>query len=246
MQVLEAKKSILLIEKPLTVPMSPAIQKPKPKPAPAPEPSKLVKANPVPDLSKAFVPEIKHRVVEPSSFTLPGDVIHSKRRTMIEKKKQEEEKALARQRQFKANPIALPEKVETMFVLIEKVFEPEHSGKMTEPAPFNLNTEKRGAKHKQQFLDQLEKEKEQELKAKEFHAQQLPEAEPFIPARSNKPLTEIQTFKSHLEMRMEERKAFEEEQRRKAEEEAASKAEFEATMKVGFLNLIFLFRRLKK
>lgn len=95
----------------LTVPMSPAIQKPKPKPGPAPEPSKVIKANPLPDMSKAFVPIVEHRVIEPTNFELPGDGIHKKRREEIAQKLEQEENELARQRSFKANPIAIPEKV---------------------------------------------------------------------------------------------------------------------------------------
>lgn len=78
----------------------------------------------------------------------------------------------------------------------------------------------------------MEKEQDLDKKAKTFHANPLPEAGPFVPARSNKPLTEIQPFQSHLDMRMEDRKAYEAEAQEKQQEEEMARLEQEAQRKV--------------
>ena len=87
-----------------------------------------------------------------------------------------------------------------------------------------MNTDQRGALHQQLFQEKLEKIREADSKAKSFHANPLPADEPFIPARSNKPLTEIQSFPSHLDSRMEERKAYEEETKKRLVQEEEIKA----------------------
>ncbi|KAJ3351210.1 Protein tpx2 [Kappamyces sp. JEL0680] len=212
-RVLESRQEIVSVgQSQLTIPMSPAIQKPKPKPEPGPPSPRIIKANPVPNLSNPFVPVVEHRALAPSDFQLPGDVILEKKRKEFLEKAAAEEKELARQRAFKANPIAIP----------EKPFAVTHSGKTTEPAPFSLLTDVRGERHQLSHHEELLQREEEERRAKEFRANPLPAAEPFVPSRSNKPATEIQSFTSHLDLRMEERKAFEEEQLRKKQQEEAS------------------------
>jgi hypothetical protein len=89
---LESKEEIVIPPSELTVPMSPAIQKPKPKAVKVPSPV-TIKANPVPDLSKPFQPKIEHRVLPEPEFSLPGDeILKRKRQELNEKlKKQEQE-----------------------------------------------------------------------------------------------------------------------------------------------------------
>ncbi|KAJ3304301.1 Protein tpx2 [Kappamyces sp. JEL0829] len=212
-KVLESRQEMVSVgQSQLTIPMSPAIQKPKPKPEPGPPSPRIIKANPVPNHSNPFVPVVEHRALAPSDFQLPGDVILEKKRKEFLEKAAAEEKELARQRAFKANPIAIP----------EKPFAVTHSGKTTEPAPFSLLTDVRGERHQLSHHEELLQREEEEKRAKEFRANPLPAAEPFVPSRSNKPATEIQSFTSHLDLRMEERKAFEEEQLRKKQQEEAS------------------------
>lgn len=87
----------------------------------------------------------------------------------------------------------------------------------------------------------MEKEQTCDKKAKQFHANPLPEAEPFIPARSSKPLTEIQPFQSHLDMRMEDRKAFEAEALERQQQEDEARREQEAQKKVFIFSLTSLY-----
>lgn len=103
---------------------------------------------------------------------------------------------------------------------------------MTEPAPFALNTDVRGAMHQEEFADRVHKHFEQEEKAREFQANPVPTAEPFIPARSNKPLTEIQSFQSHLDTRMADRKVYEEETKQRLAQEEEAKLAMDAENKV--------------
>jgi hypothetical protein len=103
---------------------------------------------------------------------------------------------------------------------------------MTEPAPFQLKTDIRGEKHAQLFAEKLQLQEEERKEAVTFHANPLPIADPFVPERSHKPLTEIQPFPSRMEMRLEERKGFEEELLRKQQEEEESNAEREKIRQV--------------
>ncbi len=61
-------------------------------------------------------------------------------------------------------------------------------------------------------------EYESEMK-KRFRAQPIPSHAPFIPKKSSKAPTEPESLHLHLEERMEERKAFDEELKRKEEYE---------------------------
>ena len=108
---MDTKQQIVIEKAPLTIPQSPAIQKPKPKQAPKIAPVKPLKANPVPDLSKVFVPTVDHRIIESANFALPGDAIHNLKQKEIAEKKHKEEEELARKRAFKAKPAALPAQV---------------------------------------------------------------------------------------------------------------------------------------
>jgi hypothetical protein len=90
--------------------MSPAIQKPKAKPVVEDPQPTLIKAKPVPDLSKKFEPVIEHRVLPVPEVSLPGDRIHEEMKEKIEKTKAELEEEERKLREFKALPI-LVEKV---------------------------------------------------------------------------------------------------------------------------------------
>ena len=105
-----------------------------------------------------------------------------------------------------------------------------------------MNTDQRGVLHQQHFQEKLEREKEADAKAKTFHANPLPTAEPFIPARSSKPLTEIQSFPSHLDSRMEDRKAYEEDTKKRLAEEEEAKTIMDVENRVLlFKRFIFIF-----
>ncbi|KAJ3415029.1 hypothetical protein HDV05_005674 [Chytridiales sp. JEL 0842] len=206
---------------PLTVPMSPAIQKPKP-PAPRPpSPPKVIKANPIRLPEQPFQPVIEHREIKPLDFHLPGDDISERKRREFEeelKKKAEEEE---RMRNFVARPI------------LDVQYQPRvhvEQKAPTEPRPFHLMTEIRSHLHQQQA--HLQAEREPSRSNHTFVAQPMPVFEPFIPKKSEKPITMPEEVFLRSEMRAEERKAFEEQRRQREQEEAEmrdrAKAEKEA------------------
>ena len=96
---------------PLTIPVSPAIQKPKPKEEPLPLDRNPQKAVPAPDFSKTFVPVVDHRMIQPEDFKLPGDSIHEKKVKEQKRKLLVEVEKAARQRNFKAAASAISERV---------------------------------------------------------------------------------------------------------------------------------------
>ena len=90
--------------------MSPAIHKPRPVIHNEPEPV-LIKANPVPDLSKVFKPKICSRKITAPKSHLPGDYIMERKRALSKKRLEDEAKIQAKNSRFKANPITGPKQV---------------------------------------------------------------------------------------------------------------------------------------
>lgn len=109
---MESKQELRRETHPLTIPHSPAIQKPKPKIALKPLSRLAPKANPVPDLSKVFIPVVEHRVIAPTDFALPGDKFHELKQKEIQQKVEQEKAEQAKLRTFKAHEPSLPEKVQ--------------------------------------------------------------------------------------------------------------------------------------
>ena len=101
---MESKQVFVPQQTELTIPESPAINKPKQRVYNEPEPIRI-KANPVPDLKKQFKPSIQSRKLAVPHSQLPGDYIHEKKRAEIAKKLEQEAKELEQSRKFKAQPI---------------------------------------------------------------------------------------------------------------------------------------------
>ncbi|KAJ3252385.1 hypothetical protein HK103_001598 [Boothiomyces macroporosus] len=208
---------------PLTIPQSPAIHKPQPKEIKPPSP-KIIKANPVPDLSNPFKPEIEHRKIPVPEFHLPGDYIHEQKQREIQELKEKEEMELKKQREFKAHEPKLNQ------VNIADTDVPK-------PQPFNLETDKRGELYKHQLQEKLEQEQEELQKQAEFRAQPLPPLDPFLPKKSDKPLTEIQEFQSHLSNRQKERQKYEQSLKEKQQQEQELLEKMEKLKKVFLTNV---------
>ncbi|KAI9137423.1 hypothetical protein BKA69DRAFT_920618 [Paraphysoderma sedebokerense] len=199
---------------PLTIPMSPAIHKPRPMPPPEPSPPRIIKANPImiPETYKLPKVEKKHPTV-PQPFSLPGEFYSEQKKREFEahvrRMMDEEEKA----RHFHAQPLPdldepnpLP-KVETKPITV--------------PKPFALKTDIRGDSYQKQLAEHLLKEQVEKENATKFHARPLPDPVPFVPKKSDKPLTDHGDIVLHTNMRAEERKLFDEflEEKRKADQE---------------------------
>ncbi|KAI8825957.1 uncharacterized protein EV422DRAFT_514818 [Fimicolochytrium jonesii] len=200
-----------------TVPESPAISKPRaPQPRP-PSPPRIIAARPVPKTiyEKPFEPQIQHRVIEPSSFELPGDEISRRKKMEFEARQREEEMRMRETKEFRAQPLPVDD-----IPMRGAAYVPPKPP--TEPAPFNLETEFRGAFARMTLEERQEKQREEEAKRRQFKAQPLPFSidHPFFPQPSNKPLTNVEDVVLSTEERAEERKAFDEERRiREAAEE---------------------------
>eukprot|EP00731_Ephydatia_muelleri_P027025 Em0018g1125a len=164
----------------------------------------VIKANPMPDFSKVFVPITSHKATEVVPFTFE-ERYQSKPslvQQILEKEKEKEN------RPFKANPLpsfSTPS-------LPSKAVKP-----ITQPEPFNLESELRGQQYWSKFQEELKAKQLQAKTEAEFVARdcKVLEQEPYIPHKSFKPLTEVSNFVLHTEIQSEQRKKFDEEQRQR-------------------------------
>ena len=95
---------------------------------------------------------------------------------------------------------------QSKYRLLTQKFASHPKLELTQPKPFSLMTDLRGAHYQADFKQKIEKES----KKKKFIAQPIPISEPFQPERSKKALTEVQPFVSHISTRLEQRKLFDE------------------------------------
>ncbi|NXE14412.1 TPX2B protein, partial [Lophotis ruficrista] len=166
----------------------------------------VIKANPMPHYGVPFkpkMPEQRHVEVCPFSFDARD------RERQIQKEKKIEELQKEEVPKFKALPlpyfdhVKLPEK---------KVKNP------TQPEPFNLQVDERGAAKLQSWKQQLEEDKKRQKEAACFKARPntVVYQEPFVPKKENKLLSESlsgsivpESFELATEKRAKERQEFE-------------------------------------
>ncbi|TPX50531.1 hypothetical protein SeMB42_g00675 [Synchytrium endobioticum] len=203
---------------PLTVPKSPPITKPKGPAPPAPPPPRVVKATPLPDLSRPFEAIREHRIVLPDDrFHLPGEEYSQRKRaefeTTLRQQKEEEE----RLRQFIAQPLPVE-------ILEGPSHLPRREIQLTEPQPFHLHTDERGATYQHAFQEKVSKEMEEKENAARFKAHPLPDlSSKFEVKKSDRVLTEPEDIELHTMVRAEDRRVFDEELRKKEEEQEAER-----------------------
>ncbi|KAH6599966.1 hypothetical protein BASA50_002650 [Batrachochytrium salamandrivorans] len=195
----------------LTIPMSPAISKPKPVKQRLLSPEKIIKANPIPDLDHPFAPKLVHRRIEPVEFSLPGDEISRRKNRDFLDAVQQENMELEVARHFQAQPIISKKPRAPPSVQIPA---------LTQPRPFELKTSARGERHKAVLQERLVEEIQESENQRQFHANPIPDTNPFTTKKSNHPLTEIKPMILHTDIRAEERSLFEDQKRRREEEEA--------------------------
>lgn len=189
----------------LTIPVSPAIQKPKTHPVLIDAPV-VIKAKPVPVL-KVFEPVISHRRIENCGYELPGDRIRERKLRDFKQIQSDQIEIARNEREFVANPIPAPED-----------FEVHHVVQVTEPREFFLETEVRGKLYKSSLEIEEAREAARRENMTKFHANEVPTAV-FVPTKSNKPLTSTQDHVLATVTRNEERKAFDEQVRSRNDEE---------------------------
>ncbi|XP_072735497.1 targeting protein for Xklp2 isoform X4 [Ciconia boyciana] len=159
----------------------------------------VIKANPMPHYGVPFkpkMPEQRHVEVCPFSFDARD------RERQIQKEKKIEELQKEEVPKFKALPlpyfdhVKLPEK---------KVKNP------TQPEPFNLQIDERGAAKLQSWKQQLEEDLKRQKEAACFKARPntVVYQEPFVPKKENKLLSVPESFELATEKRAKERQEFE-------------------------------------
>ena len=164
----------------LTVPESPAITKPRKITVEPEAPVLQFKAHPMPDLTQVFQPVHSVNTIEIKPFERQEQ--YPDPREVRAQLAAEEERKLAEMRTFHANPVPTSDPFPVPQVEQRPV---------TVPEPFNLESEKRHEEYVQVFTEKVEKMTEEERKAAEFKAQPVPKVAPFVPKKSQKPLTEV-------------------------------------------------------
>ncbi|CAH1780160.1 unnamed protein product [Owenia fusiformis] len=188
---------------PLTVPESPAfalknrIRPTLIKPEEIPE-VKCIKAHPVPHGGIAFQPKIehKHTVIEPFTFEERDKCKQKQKEEKIQQILEEEKRA----REFKAQ--LLPPLSPNQGVPEKRPKPP------TEPEPFHMEVDNRGAKKAEEWSKQMEEELKQQREFKANPAK-VTQCKPFVPMKSTKPLTELNEFDLNTERRAGQREEYE-------------------------------------
>ncbi|XP_074868025.1 targeting protein for Xklp2 isoform X2 [Carettochelys insculpta] len=190
---------------PITVPKSPAfalknrIRMPAREEEKGEEVAPVIKANPMPHYGVPFkpkAPEQRHVEVCPFSFDSRD------RERWMQKEKKIEELQKEEVPKFKALPlpefdhISLPEK---------KVKNP------TQPEPFHLQTDERGATKLQNWQQQVKEDLKRQKEAACFKANPntVVHQEPFVPKKDSKPISVPDSFELATEKRAKERQEFE-------------------------------------
>eukprot|EP00656_Telonema_subtile_P039781 TRINITY_DN44865_c0_g1_i2.p1 TRINITY_DN44865_c0_g1~~TRINITY_DN44865_c0_g1_i2.p1 ORF type:complete len:823 (+),score=291.39 TRINITY_DN44865_c0_g1_i2:68-2536(+) len=191
--------------------------------AEAPEEVKPVafKAAPMPEFANVFVPVIStHKLTEPQPFQFAGDKFHEKAQREFEEKKKQQEEEDALSRVFKANPIK-----EYQFTGGTGAVAPQ----LTEIKPFNLHSETRHAEYERKLAAERNQEEHEAELARVFKASEptVLTKSPFVPKKSNKPLTEISNFELSTDSRADKREAFDMQIQKKLEESDRLKREQE-------------------
>lgn len=169
-------------------------------------------------LKSSLKTEGKSSEVPKKNVTIPQPFeCHTRSKEMMEHKEKVIEKVLDEEkakREFHAQP--LPD-LSTAHV------PPKKAIPATNPKPFHLMTDERGASKEQDFENRLKEEEEQKKKLVEFKANppKVLDQAPFVPKAPRKPLTEFKEFQLATNERAE---AWEENEARKAEQEAENRA----------------------
>lgn len=163
--------------------------------------SRVIKAQALPDFSNVFQPELPHCHTESEPFSF------DQRDKELKKKKEEAVKAIIldeekKASEFRAKP--LPSFPQPPL--------PSSTKSLTEPVPFNLSTENRGATKAEKWGQKLQQEIEDGRMKRVFKARptNVLYNDPFVPDKSIvKPSTIIEEFTMNSDKRAKEREIYE-------------------------------------
>jgi targeting protein for Xklp2 len=159
-----------------------------------------------------FRPERSNRpLVEIESFGLKTEERGKQKEAALKAKLRKDERQKRKNRQFKARDLPIGEP-----------FVPAPAdAPLTEPEPFDLETEERGALKVLHLQEKLAHQAKEEEENRQFRAREINGLVPFVPKKSTKVLTTIEDFSLNTQDRATKRSVFEQhikEQERKAME----------------------------
>lgn len=161
-----------------------------------------------------FQPNLSHKSTVPQPFTFEDrdKSRMAQKKAVIDHYLEEENKM----REFHAQPLPMG----------EDALPPKKTKPVTIPEPFQLELDERGVKRLQEFSQKVEEENTHLKEQAKFRANpaKVLHQEPFCPAKSSKPLTDISGFELNTEQRSHKRENFEMHKKaREAEIEAAKR-----------------------
>lgn len=161
-----------------------------------------------------FQPNLSHKSTVPQPFTFEDrdKSRMAQKKAVIDHYLEEENKM----REFHAQPLPMG----------EDTLPPKKTKPVTIPEPFQLELDERGVKRLQEFSQKVEEENTHLKEQAKFRANpaKVLHQEPFCPAKSTKPLTDISGFELNTEQRSHKRENFEMHKKaREAEIEAAKR-----------------------
>eukprot|EP01119_Soliformovum_irregulare_P000876 TRINITY_DN10641_c0_g1_i1.p1 TRINITY_DN10641_c0_g1~~TRINITY_DN10641_c0_g1_i1.p1 ORF type:complete len:520 (+),score=177.65 TRINITY_DN10641_c0_g1_i1:104-1663(+) len=162
----------------------------------------------------------EHRVTEPAPFNLKTEERRYEAERKWNDKLVQEDRRAQEERYFRARPMPYSE---------EPDFVPSPaSTSLTNPQPFQLETQNRGHVFEEKWKAQLDEEERRAKEAMQFRARPIVQ-KPFHPNqnRSLRPLTEITNFTLKSDERALKRRAWEASQSQKEVENAQAKAEMQ-------------------
>jgi hypothetical protein len=188
------------------------------------------RAKPVPAFDSPFKPVVNHQHTQPIDFHLPGEKYSQAKRQKFLEKIEAEMEEQRRTKEFHARE-----------VLKAAASKPITPRPLTVPKPFKLATDVRGSSAQQRFQEALQEQQQQEANSRQFKAQQAPHPNPFVPEKSDKPLTCPIGVDLKTEDRAERWHDFEEHLKEKEEALAKAKRKAEEEQQVQFpIFLIFI------
>ncbi|XP_078606623.1 targeting protein for Xklp2 homolog isoform X1 [Branchiostoma floridae x Branchiostoma japonicum] len=213
---------------PLTIPESPAfalknrVRSVKPE-VQDEEEERIIYARPMPHTGVPFKPNREHKVTQLEPFSFQGRVEEQlvKKEEKIQQIIQEEAKVAS---SFRAQNLP------------ETLHQPGHLPDVpkkapTNPEPFQLSCDDKGAKKAAEWSKKMEEElKQQREQASSFKHKpaDVLYKEPFIPQKATKPLTDVSEFDLNTVRRAEQRQEFEMQKKMKEEEMEALRQQQEA------------------